>query len=96
MWPKVLEQNGVIEWVEQVVKVMSQNGSARVLCDDRARAQVVGEVAADWASRLLGDVRLHHVTSAHSEEEVAAGCLVHVWIQAPFYDVFIQSPLCDA
>ena len=56
--------------------VMSHCGSALIVCDDQNRAQVIGEVAANWVSRLLGDVQVYHVTSAQSCKQLEAVRLI--------------------
>jgi len=92
--PKVLEQEAVIDWVETAIRAISRNNCAHILCEDQDRAQVIGDVAADWVSRLLGEVRLRHMTSAQSTEEVAAVCLV--WSHAPFNVLCVQAcAACD-
>jgi hypothetical protein len=76
MKPKVLEEDSAIEWVEYVIRVASLHGCARVVCTSRDRAQVVGDVAADWLRRLLGEVRVLHVTQGHLTEDEVAVCSV--------------------
>jgi hypothetical protein len=73
---KVLERNGAVDSVEHVIRAMSHCGCASIECNDQTHAQVIGEVAADWVSRLLGDVRIYHVRWTQSEEQFAAGCSI--------------------
>ena len=61
---KVLEQDGAIDLVETVVRKMSVNGFSVICADDRAFREVIGNVAADWTARLLGDVQVCHYAEA--------------------------------
>ncbi len=70
---KVLERPHAIQDVECVARAMSHHGCALLVCVEQAYAQGIGNVAADWVSRLLGEVRLHHITSAQSKDGLAAG-----------------------
>lgn len=74
--PKVLEEDDVIDWVEYVIRVAYKHGCAQISSVEGNRAQVIGEVAADWLSRLLGEARVIHLTSGDRTEAEAAVCSV--------------------
>ena len=58
---KVLGQPGAIDLVERVVRVMAKQGFAAICDNDCNFRDVIGNVAADWISRLLrGDAQVRY------------------------------------
>jgi hypothetical protein len=73
---EVLGQANAITTVEHVIKLLSKHSIVIIVSDDRACSEVIGEVVADWVSRLMGNTCLHHFASCNNRDEIAAVCLV--------------------
>ena len=89
---EVLARTGALQAVEHVVRTLSAKSLVVIVSDDCACAEIIGNVAADWVCRLLGDVRVDNLAYSASVSQSNAvllmmtGALLVLVAHLPFYD----------
>ena len=86
--------------VEHVVRKMSAKPLVCIVSDDCECAEIIGNVAADWVCRLLGDVRVDNLAYSLSVSQsnalllMVTGALLLPVAQLPFDDWCCCKSMC--
>ncbi len=73
---QVLQEKGVFNVLHHIVATVANEGFVGISSHTGRVALALGEVATDWISRHLGNVRLYPLQYARSHQEFVAALLV--------------------